>query len=131
MAFIADYIRDNGLQAMVTYCNLLTLCSAEPTTYAQAVNEDTASGYRLGSKVPVITLTDHTPDGRRAQIATFTDGAVEDSGGSGSGMFWACIDTVNLRLLSTFPVTNDQAVVDGNTFSLTAVVACAAFRDAT
>jgi hypothetical protein len=127
---ISDYVRDNGLQVLVDDCNLYILCSQEPTTYAQAVNEDTSSGYRLGSKVPVITLTDHTPDGRRAQIAAFSDGTVEDTGGSGSGMAWACIDTVNLRLLSTGALTNDQAVTDGNTWAITAAHAVAAFRDA-
>jgi hypothetical protein len=65
---ISDYVRDNGLQALVDDCDLFVICSAEPTTYAQAFNEDTGSGYRLGSKVPTITLTDHSPDGRRSVL---------------------------------------------------------------
>jgi hypothetical protein len=127
---ISDLIRDNGLQYLVDNGELLVLCSQEPTTYAQAFNEDSSSGYRLGSKsTPTITIVDHTPDGRRAQVAAFSDGTIEDNGGSGSGMAWAIIDVTGTALLATGQITGDQAVVEGNTWGFSAAFAAAAFRD--
>ncbi len=121
---ISDFVRDNGLAALVNDGEELVLCSQIPTTYAEA-----NATYRLGGKTPTITLTDHTPDGRRAQCASFTDGTVTASGGSGSGMAWAVIDITNTRLLSAGDLTNDQAVVNGNQWGISAAFAVGAFRD--
>lgn len=127
---INDHVRDNGLVVMTTDCDLVVICSQEPTSYAEAnqLFGGSPAGFRLGSKAtPSITLGDGTVDGRRAILAAIADGTVEATGG-GSGMWWACLDTSNSRLLSTGELTNDQVVTEGNTFTL-AETTVAAFRD--
>lgn len=124
---ISDYVRDNGLAAVVSGCNAICLCSAEPTTYTQAVTT-----YNLGTKTsPSISLADHTPDGRAAVCASFSGVLVSASGGGSSGMYWAAVDTLNSRLLSTGQITGDSAVVDNdaNTWGFSSSWAVAAFRD--
>lgn len=128
---IDDYVRDNGLVVMTTDCDLVVICSQEPTSFAEAnqlLGGDPA-GFRLGSKsAPTITLDDGQTDGRRAVLAAISDGTVEATGGGSSGMWWACLDTSESRILSKGELTNDQAVTDGNTFSL-ASIDVAVFRD--
>lgn len=127
---IHDDVRDNGLQELVAHCDLLVICSQEPTTFEEAyrlVGADPA-GYRLGSAVPSISLADGADDGRRARVEAITSGTVEATGGSSSGMWWACLDTSGERILSADELTGDQVVTEGGTFSLEAFDA-AVFRD--
>lgn len=128
---IDDYVRDNGLVVLTEDCDLVVICSQEPTSYAEASQlvGGSPAGYRLGSKsTPTITLDDGQIDGRRAVLTAFSDGTVEATGGSSAGMWWACLDTANSRLLSAGELTNDQPVTQGNTFSLTSIDV-AVFRD--
>jgi len=115
MSFIADYVLDNGLTKLDTEANRLDICTTEPTTYAEAT-----STYTKGNKtsLSVGAPTDRTPNGRKVVVAAITDGACS---GDGTVNYWAITDTGNSRLLATGAISNPQAVVNGNTFTLTAI----------
>lgn len=115
MAFINDRVFDNGLTVLDTEANRLDICSQEPVTYAEAT-----STYTLGNKtsLSVGAPTDASPNGRKVDVASFTDGSVT---GTGTASHWAVVDTGNSRLLATGSLSASQAVTSGNTFSLTSI----------
>jgi hypothetical protein len=112
MAFINDRVFDNGLSVLDTEANRLDICSAEPTTYAQATSTNT-----LGNKsgLSVGAPEDRSPNGRKVAVAAITDGSVT---ATGTASHWAISDTGNSRLLATGALAASQAVTSGNTFSL-------------
>ncbi len=112
---INDRLIDLGPQCLVDECNRLCICSQDPTTFAEA-NVTYMIAYKDN---PSISLTDGSPDGRAALCAAITDGVV-DPGGGDSDEYWALVDTVASRLLRTGPISNDQVLIDGNTFTLPA-----------
>jgi hypothetical protein len=114
MPLIADYCYDAAL-AKVQEANKLTICSQEPTTYAEA-----NSTYALGNKTtPTIGApADRTPSGRKVTVAAITDGTVT---ATGTATHWALVDTVNSRLLSANALSASQAVTSGNVFTLGAL----------
>jgi hypothetical protein len=112
MPFIADYVFDNGLTKLDTEANRLDICSAEPTSYAEAT-----STYTLGNKtsLSVGSPTDRSPSGRKVVVAAITDGSVT---GTGTAAYWSIVDTGNSRLLATGALASSQSVTSGNTFTL-------------
>jgi hypothetical protein len=112
MAFINDRVFDNGLSVLDTEANRLDICSAEPTTYAQATSTNTLgnkSGLSVGSP------EDRSPSGRKVVVAAVAGGNVT---ATGTASHWAISDTGNSRLLATGALAASQAVTSGNTFSL-------------
>src|SRR5688572_7004885 len=115
---VPDFYIDPSLQAIIDDCDLVTLCSSEPTTFAQANSESGSSGFRIGSAAPSLSLVDGATDGRAVRQAAITDGTVEDDDATGTGQFIAFIDVADSRICATCPVTNDQVVTEGNTWTL-------------
>lgn len=116
MPLIADYCLD-GLIEKVREATRLFICSAEPTTYAEA-----SSTYMVGYKnSPTMgAASDRSGGGRKTTIAAVTDGVVNTGGGGDSDMYFALADHANSRLLAVGPVTNDQILFDGNTWTMSA-----------
>lgn len=116
MPLIADYCLD-GLVEKVREATRLFICSAEPTTYTEA-----SATFMVGYKnSPTMgAASDRAGGGRKTTVAAVTDGVVNTGGGGDSEMFWALADHVNSRLLATGALTNDQVLIDGNTWSTTA-----------
>lgn len=114
MAFLNDRVLDNGLTVLDTEADKLTVCSAEPTTFAEA-----NATYLLGAKtaVSVGAPEARTPSGRKVVVAEITDGSVS---ATGTATHWALVDTVNSRLLAAGSLSAPQAVTSGNTFTLAA-----------
>ncbi len=114
MAYLNDRVLDLGLNVLTTEANRLDICSAEPTTYAQAT-----STYSLGNKTSpsISSPTARTPSGRKVTVAAITDGTVT---GTAEGLYYAIVDTVNSRLLAANALAAGQVVTSGNTFTLTA-----------
>jgi hypothetical protein len=114
MAYLNDRVLDNGLTVLDTEANRLDICSAEPTTYAEAT-----STYTLGNKtsLSVGAPADRSPSGRKVTVAAITDGTVS---GTGTATHVAVVDTVNSRLLAVQALSASQAVTSGNTFTLPA-----------
>lgn len=111
---INDRIRDLGLTVLDTEADELHICSAEPTTYAEAT-----STYTLGNKAtPTVGApADGTPDGRSVTVSAITDGTVT---ANGTATHWALVDTANSRLLAANSLAAPVAVTTGagETFSL-------------
>lgn len=116
MAFIADYVFDNGLTVLDTEANRLDICSQEPVTYSEATTDGT---YSLGYKtsLSVGSPEDRGGGGRKVVVAAITDGTVTETA---TATHWAVSDTGNSRLLATGALSSSQGVTDGNTFTLTA-----------
>jgi hypothetical protein len=113
MAFISDYALDAVL-AKVAEATRLDICSAEPTTYA-----DATATVSLGTKAtPVFdAAADRAPNGRKVTIEAITDGDVT---ATGNATHWALSDAANSRLLATGPLNAAQQVTNGNIFTLAA-----------
>jgi hypothetical protein len=112
MAFLNDRVLDNGLTVLDTEANRLDICSAEPTSYAQAT-----SSLTLGNKtsLSIGAPADRAPDGRKVTVAAISDGTVT---ATATATHWAITDTGNSRLLATGALSASQVVTSGNIFTL-------------
>ena len=115
MAYMNDDIRDDGLQIVTDNGNRLDICSAEPTTFAEAT-----STYTLGNKngITIGNPQDRAPSGREVVMSAISDGTVT---GTDTATHFAIVDTGNSRLLAVQALSASQAVTSGNTFTLTEV----------
>lgn len=115
MAFLHDDIFDTGLTQLTTVVENLYICSAEPTTFAEA-----SSTYKLGTKSggPTITgPTDRTGGGREVSAGAISDGVVD---ATGNASWFALCDNSASKLLVTQQLATAQDVTLGNPFTLTA-----------
>lgn len=109
MAYVNDYILDNGITALADGDEIHIL-SAIPTSYAEAVS------LSLGNKTsPVISApADGDPDGRSVEISAFADGTVNVTG---TAVWWALLDTGGTRYLAGNAISPTEDVVATTTFS--------------
>jgi hypothetical protein len=114
MALLADRVLDNGLSALTSEVNKLTICSAEPSTYAEG-NATYALGYKTAPTVSAPAAG--SPSGRAVTISAITDGVVS---ASGTAAYWSLLDTSNSRLLAAGALSASQSVTIGHTFTLAA-----------
>ena len=114
MAYINDYVLDNGLGVFNAQCNRLDICSQEPATYAEAT-----STYTLGNKIPPTCSVPgvRSGGGREVIVSAITNGTVT---ATGTATHWALTDTSNSRLLAAGSLGSVQVVISGNPFTLTA-----------
>jgi hypothetical protein len=115
MATLADRVYDQGLSVLDTEANRLDLCSAEPTTYTEATSTNTLGNT---TSITISAPEDGDTSGRKVTLSAISGASVT---GSGTATHFAISDTSNSRLLATGPITPTQAIISGNTFSLTAV----------
>lgn len=123
MAFINDNAFDQGLNYITTNGTRMDICSAEPTTYAEATSTLTlgnkSTGLNTGSP------TNGAVDGRRVIVPTFSDGNIT---ATGTAAFWALTDNSSI-LVATGSLASSQVVTSGGTFGLTDT--SITYRDAT
>lgn len=116
MPMLGDRVYDNGLTVLDTEATHMHICSAEPTTFAQATTT-----LSLGSKAlaagDIGAPAAGVPNGRQVTLAQQTGGNVT---ATGTASHYALVDTVNSRLLAAQALTATQAVTSGNTWSTTA-----------
>ncbi|MBA2720088.1 MAG: hypothetical protein H0U52_12760 [Chloroflexi bacterium] len=103
---------DAGLTDIKTLGNQMVLCSAQPTTYAEA-----NATFKLGSTALIaadMVLANGDVSGRKLTVVAKAGIAVATAG---TGNHVAIIDTVNarLKLVTTCPA---QAVSSGGTFDI-------------
>lgn len=112
MASFHDDVYDNGLAELSDDGDELHLCSAEPTSYAEAT-----STYSLGSKSSpsVAAPADRGGGGRECVISAIDDGTVSSNG---TVTHWALVDTVGSRLLATKAVSSSKAIVTGSPWTM-------------
>jgi len=115
MATLANRVYDNGLSVLDTEANRLDLCSAEPTTYTEATSTNTLGNT---TSITISAPEDGDTSGRKVRLNAISGASVT---GSGTATHFAISDTSNSRLLATGSITPTQAIISGNTFSLTAV----------
>ena len=94
MALLTDAVLDAALQHIIDNCDRMFLCSAEPTTFAEA-----NATYRLGVKTGPVFIgpANGDIDGRKISVDTFLDGVWEVSG---DATHYALADSVNSVLLA-------------------------------
>jgi hypothetical protein len=114
---LGDDVLDNGLTRLDTLATDIVICSALPTTYAEA-NATFALGRKVfGAGGCFGAPAAATPNGRKVTSAAITDGAVATSG---TASHWGAIDTVNTRLGAAYTLASSQAVTAGNSFAIPA-----------
>ena len=113
MAYLNDRVLDLGLNVLDTEADVLYICSAEPTSYAEAIS--LSLGVKTG--ISVGAEGDATPDGRKVTVAAITDGSVT---ASGTATHWAIVDVSESRLLAVNTLGTPTEVVVDDTFTLPA-----------
>jgi len=114
MAFINDNAFDAALNYIITNGTRLHICSAEPTSAAQAVS------LSLGNKASITpgAVQNGAVSGRRTTIPAITDGAVT---ANGTATHWALINGATATILAASgSLSASQVVASGNTFTLDA-----------
>lgn len=113
MASLNDKVFDDGLNTLTTDTDQINICSAEPTTYAEAT-----STYSLGAETSpsVASPTDKSGGGREVIVAAISGASVT---ATGTATHYALVDTVTSTLLAAGSLASSQAVTSGNSFTLT------------
>ena len=113
MAYMNDSVFDSGLSWAISNGVQLNICSAEPTTYAEAT-----ATYSLGVQTGITldAISNGASSGRKTSIPAITAGTVNTSG---SAAYWALTDGASI-LVATGALLATQTVTAGNTFSLDA-----------
>jgi len=111
---VHDDVLDAALDYIANNCDELVICSAEPTTYAEA-----HTTYALGSKsTPTFTgPTNGDSSGRKLTVDAVSQ---EDVDSSDTATHVALTDTGNSKLLYVTELSASQAVVSGNKWNLAA-----------
>lgn len=113
MAYINDLAFDAAIGYLVTNGTRLHICSAEPSSAANAVS------LSLGNKATITlgSATDRTPTGRKTVVPAISDGSVT---ATGTATHWAIINSGATILSATGALSASQSVTSGNTFTLAA-----------
>lgn len=108
MARISSYLLDAMLSKLDTEATHIYICSAEPTTFAQATTT-----YMLGSKsgIAISAPADRTPNGREVTLSAISDGVTTNSG---LATHFAITDNTNSRLLYSAALSANQNLTAGN-----------------
>ncbi len=114
MPMAIEAAQDAYLNRICDTVENLYICSQEPANFTEA-----SSTYKLGTKAtPSIgAAANDTPNGRKRDVATFSDGTV-DSTGTASHV--SLTDDSLSELLMAQALAATQAVTASNSFSLTA-----------
>jgi len=112
-AFINDAVLDTALNYIKTNVENLYVCSAQPTTFAEA-----SSTYKLGTKVSPATgtITNGDVSGRKLPVTAITDGTVNSNG---TATWIALTDDSASMLLCAQELNASKAIVTGSPFTLT------------
>jgi hypothetical protein len=114
MAYLNDEVFDQGLDWVDTNGTRIDICSAEPTTYAEAT-----STYTLGNKTGLNVGATENGDssGRKVVVPAITDGTVT---GTDTATHFALTDGSSV-LIAAQALSSSQPVTSGNTFTLGAI----------
>lgn len=115
---IADYVLDNGLNVLDTDADKIFLCSAEPTTYAEATATFAVGNKTFSAGGAWGTPTSASPNGQKVVSTVITDGVIT---ADNTATKWATVDSVNSRLLARGSLNPTRTVKNGDTFALPAI----------
>jgi hypothetical protein len=113
-AFLHDDILDAALSYISTNTENLYICSAQPTTYAEA-----QTTYKLGTKASPSfgSLANGDVSGRKLPVNAISDGVVNSNG---NAKWVALCDNSASKLLATQELNAYKDIVTGSPFTLTA-----------
>lgn len=111
MGFIADWVLDYGLVVLTSEADSLHICTTMPATYADAVD---SIAVKLAPQISEPFSSDTYP-GRKVRVGPVNDGSIT---GTGTGTFWALVDSASERLLAAGPVATPDMLHAGNFFEL-------------
>lgn len=108
---------DGGLTGLHNLVTTITVCSSEPTTFAQA-----NATYLLGFNSFGASNAFGSPATSSTSLRAVTSGAITAGTitTSGTANWWAAIDQTNSSLYAHGSLSASQVVTAGNTFSLAA-----------
>ncbi len=110
---VHDDILDAALQHIEDNADKLTICSQEPTTYAEG-----NATFALGDAVPTFTgPANGDASGRKTTVDAV---AAADVDATGEANHVALLDTGTSKLLYVTTIPTPQNVTSGNTFNLAA-----------
>jgi hypothetical protein len=115
MAMLYNRVLDEGLNVLITATGLadkMYLCSAEPTTYTEAITTY-ALGWDNGNLV-ITGPADRAGGGREVTMAALNNNGIATA--TGFALWYAIVDDGATELLATGPCTS-QAITSGNSFS--------------
>lgn len=112
MAYLNNEVLDNGL-TQLTAVTRIDICSALPSTYAEATDDDTGLSLGFYTGLTVTGPEDATP-GRRVVIGAATEGDVTKTG---SATHWAITDGVDTLWAASTLSGGGQVVTEGNKFN--------------
>lgn len=113
---VQDRVLDFGLNVLDAEATHIYICSAEPTTYAEATSTYDLGVKNFGAGAVFGSPAAGSP-GRKVTSAPVTDGSVTDTN---TATHVAVVDGSNSRLLAVTSLTAPQGVTSGNTFTLAA-----------
>lgn len=113
-AILGDRVFDAGLSALDTEANVLHLCSALPTTYAEVLSLSLGSKTSLSIGAPA----DRAGGGREVTVAAITSGG--NIASSGEATHYAIVQSSTSRLLAAHTLGTPQAYTAGDTFTMPA-----------
>jgi hypothetical protein len=112
---ISNYLLDYGLFRLVKDSKRLTILTALPALYADAIDPIYVLGERL---LPIVSgPTNATPQGRQVTVEEITDGTITQQG---TAVAWALVDDPSQRLLAAGELFAAKPVSIGNAFNLEA-----------
>ena len=113
MAFIGDRVFDFGLEVLTTECNLLTLCTQEPTTYTEA-----RTTYKIAENLnpSIDPPSDRAGGGREAVIIAVALGGQVTA--NGTATHFALVDTATNRLLVVGELASSIVLTTSDSFTL-------------
>lgn len=109
---VHDDVLDGALNIIKNNCNIMTVCSAQPTTRTEAVTTYALADVAMASTD--FTIADGDTSGRKLTVATKSGIAVDTSG---TGTHIALCDGTRLLLVTTM---TSQALTAGNTCNIPA-----------
>jgi hypothetical protein len=114
MALVSAYVIDNGLDVLDTDADKIFICSAEPTTYAEATVTLALGNKDFGAGA-VASLSNASPNGRKATASAVSDGTIT---ADGTATHWAIVDGAASRLLATGTLNAPVGLISGGAFTL-------------
>ena len=113
MAFIGDRVFDLGLEVLNTECNLLTLCTQEPTTYTEA-----RTTYKIAENLnpSIDPPSDRAGGGRESVIIAVALGGQVTA--NGTATHFSLVDTANNRLLVVGELASSIVLTTSDSFTL-------------
>lgn len=119
MPHFSNRAYDSGLGVLDTEATNIEICSAEPTTYTQAITTFNLGTKSFGAGGVFGAPAAGTPSGRSVTSVAVTDGTISVAG---TASHWAITDRTNSRLLAAGSLASPKVVTVGIPWTMPAMV---------